>query len=166
MILTVVTASLTNSQLVGAFYQSIEGLTISEITSMHVKLKGSVSLMSNLFNTTFSEYKCIDKNITCHASNSEVYIPVSLKSAIIGILGLETISTAKPNYVIKEEFKSLSPQKVAQKTVNSYFLPPQVATVYGFPNSGGSGVNIGIVSLGKYQLTNTIFLNRFFKYYI
>ena len=99
--LTLVTGSLNNSQLVADYYSSFgKNLTIYEQTNMHVKLNGKVSFLSQLFNTTFIEYKCDNhteindaqrKRQKCYASNSEVSIPETLKSSIIGIMGLEQV---------------------------------------------------------------------------
>ena len=95
--LTLVTGSMENTQLVASYYQSIQGLTILERTDMHIKLSGSVEVISKAFETTFSEYQCgsSGQQTVCYASNSEVYVPASLNSAIIGILGLENILTMK-----------------------------------------------------------------------
>ena len=150
--LTIVTGSLANTQLVASYYKSVQGLTIFDQTDMHLQMKGSVTLLSTVFNTNFIEYKCsnLTTQQTCYASSSEVSIPAALKSAIIGILGLEQVLTLKPNSVVGKEIKLNSGGLTAQATTYSYFTPTQVAQVYGFPSSTGAGVRVGIVSLGGY----------------
>jgi hypothetical protein len=96
--LTIVTGSLFNTRRVADYYSSFgKNLTIYEQTSMHVKLNGKVSFLSQLFDTTFVEYKCdnkteirdaLRKRQKCFASNSEVSIPETLKSSIFSIMGL------------------------------------------------------------------------------
>ena len=103
--LTIVTGSLNNTRLVANYYQTLDvGLIISDQTEMHLKLTGNVLIMAQIFKTTFVEYECNDSNSRfCYASNSEVSIPESLKSTIIGILGLEKVLKLEPNYMVMEK---------------------------------------------------------------
>ena len=144
--LTLVTGSLDNTQLVASYYESIEGLTLFDRTDMHLKLSGSVEVISQVFNTSFSEYTCDSKNIQsiCYASNTEVSIPASLQPFILGIIGLEKGIITQTSYIVKSD-ANISPQ-------GSYtsFLGNQVAQIYGFPDSDGSGVRVGIVTFGGY----------------
>ena len=150
MALTLVTGSMANTQLVASYYETIQGLTLFDLTDMHVKLKGSVVLISQVFNTSFYEYICENGNrkTHCFASNSEVSIPESLRTVIIGILGLETILSLNSHSIMSKTI--LSSENLQPQTTYSYFIPPQVAQVYGFPNSDGSGIRVGIISLGGY----------------
>jgi subtilase family serine protease len=154
--LTLVTGSLNNSQLVADYYSSFgKNLTIYEQTNMHVKLKGKVSFLSQLFNTTFIEYKCDNhteindaqrKRQKCYASNSEVSIPETLKSSIIGIMGLEQVFYMKPNFKVKKskvETFSSNDDLMKPAASSSYFIPTQVASIYGFPSGTGAGIRIG-----------------------
>jgi len=132
-------------------------MTITEQNKIHLKLKASVAEFSQVFNTTFVEYKCLINNYTnhvCFASTTEVFIPVSLHTAIIGILGLEQVLTFKPNY---REVKNLN----RASSSYSYFLGSQAAQVYGAPLSTGAGIKVGIVSLGGYFKQTD--LNTFFS---
>lgn len=97
--ITIVTGALEKSQSVANYYGSIQGLAITDITEMHVKLNGTVGALSNAFDTTFTEYDCPARSVAmaCFASDSDISIPAALKSSIIGILGLETIQTARPH---------------------------------------------------------------------
>jgi subtilase family serine protease len=60
--LTLVTGSLANTQLVSDYYSQYFShyFTIYDQTEMHVKMHGSVAHLSQVFNTTFVEYKCPD----------------------------------------------------------------------------------------------------------
>jgi hypothetical protein len=131
--LTIVTGSLNNSQLVADYYSSYgKNLTIYEQTKIHVKLSGKVSFLSQIFNTKFIEYKCDNHTETkgaqrkrqkCYASNSEVSIPETLKSAIIGIMGLEQVLFMKPNTVSnKSNDKSNSKSMPKLKKILFYII--------------------------------------------
>ena len=154
--LTLVTGSTENTQQVASYYQTIQGLSVFNQTDMHVKLKGSVQIISQEFNTTFSEYNCENnterrRKKTCDASNSEVSVPASIRSAIIGILGLEQVLTVKPNYHKNQTpLNKTSTGDFKPKASYPYFIGSQAAQVYGFPISDGSGVRIGIITLGGY----------------
>ena len=97
--ITIVTGSWTNTQLVSDYYSSLGYFKMIEMTDMHVKMEGTVSRISQVFNTTFFEYECETVSI-CFASTSEVFIPKNLTAAILGILGLEQVLTLKNNLVI------------------------------------------------------------------
>ena len=150
--LTLVTGSLTNSQQVASFYGSLGGsIIVVSHTEMHVKIQGNVAEFSKLFNTTFSNYKCNSTstitNQTCFSSNSIAYIPKSLETAIIGIIGLEEVLKLKPNYVMTQK-KPISPSSV--------YNGPNVAQIYGFPASPGANIRVGIVSLGGFFLQSDL----------
>ena len=147
--LTIVTGSLAKTQLVSKYYSSFGYFTLEDKTNLHLKLQGSVAHISQVFQTTFIEYKCNDSvaSLKCFASTSEVFIPKFLESAILGILGLEQVLRLNTNYVLGGR-KNIQPS--ASATGYSNFLGPQAAQVYGFPNSTGAGVNIGIISMGGY----------------
>jgi len=146
--LTIVTGTWVNTQLVSEYYSTFENVNIFDKTEMDFKIEGKVFVLSQIFNTTFLEYNCpnLNMNKTCFASTSEVVIPSNLKSSILGIIGLEQVLTLKPNFVVGEKLDTL----IQASTGFNYFLGPQAAQVYGFPNSNGSGVRVGIVSLGGF----------------
>ena len=146
MTLTLVTSSLNNTQLVASYYESIQGLNVFDQTDMHLKLSGSVELFSQVFNTSFSEYACDSKNKqkTCFASNTEVFIPASLQPFILGIIGLQKGIITYTTHKVKSD------ANISPKASYSYFLGNQAAQVYGFPSSDGSGVKVGIITFGGY----------------
>ena len=165
--LTIVTGSMANTQLVSKYYSSFGYFTIWDQTNLHLKMQGSVASIAQVFQTTFVEYKCnttTTSSTKCFATTSEVHIPNSLQSAILGILGLEKVLSLKPNYVRAETDSSKESRKTFQpsagSTAYSNFLGPQAAQVYNFPNSTGAGINIGIISLGGYF--NQSDLNNYF----
>ena len=94
--LTIVTGSMSNTQLVADYYRTVEGLTVFDETNMHLKISGSVAVLSKEFNTSFNEYEC-DRKDVCFATNSDISIPQSLQSKVIGVLGLENMMTLKPH---------------------------------------------------------------------
>ena len=143
--LTIVTGSWANTKLVNTYFSSFGFFKVFEQTDMNLKLKGSVSKFSHVFNTTFVNYKCNStSNLTCYATTNMVSIPSSLQTAIMGILGLEQVLTMEPKVRIANG------RNFKRATTYTNFLPPQVAQVYGFPKSDGAGIRVGIVSLGGY----------------
>ena len=150
--LTIVTGSLHKTQLVSSFYRFIDGLSITYETDMHFKVTGNAELISKVFNTSFSEYKCkpdCGKDI-CYASNSKATLPDPLKSSVVGILGLENIITGNTNYAIGEINITIGDRRQESSSSIQYFKPPKVAQIYNFPDGDGLGVSIGIVTLGGY----------------
>ena len=144
--LTVVTGSLSNTQIVSSFFQTFEGFNISDQTDMHFKLTGRVSLISQVFNTSFGSYKSEHNQNVFFASSRKVSIPKSIQTETIAVLGLENVSQMKPNFMpspfLQNNFKS------ADKS--TYFTPLQLAKKYGYPNSDGAGVKVGIISMGGF----------------
>ena len=140
--LTIVTNSLANTNLVKEYFSSFNKLSLKQEDNLNLKLMGNVSQLSQIFNTTFMEYKCNMKH-TCFASTSDIVIPMSLHGAIVGILGLEQVLNFKPNF--KSETIS-SPRQASA----SYLLGSQAAQIYGVPSSNGAGIRVGIISLGGY----------------
>ena len=55
----------------------------------------------------------------------------------------------KPNYVKGRKIENLKLLQNGLKSF-SYFLGPQAAQVYGFPESDGADISIGIISFGGY----------------
>ena len=98
--LTIVTGSTPNTQLVASYYRAVQGIRVLDETDFDLKLTSSVGVFSKEFKTSFIHYKCDPKDVKdkiCYAINSDIFIPQSLQSAIIGVLGLEDINTMIPN---------------------------------------------------------------------
>ena len=149
--LTIVTGSWSNTELVSKYYSSFEHIKIINKTEMDFKIEGKVLALSQIFNTTFVKYECpiASNSRVCFASTSEVSIPSQLKSSILGINGLEEVLTLKPNFVFGKKLENFE-TIIQASTDYQFFLPLQVAQVYGFPISNGADVRVGIVSLGGY----------------
>jgi subtilase family serine protease len=155
--LTLVTGSMANTIFVADYYSSLKGEYDSRLfkiisqTSLHVKMSSKVKHISQVFNTSFLNYKCPNKY--CYASTSEIYIPLHLNETILGVLGLEEVLSLKTNYALGKKIfdkeKKSSPIRQLSTSYN-YFLGPDVAQVYNFPNSDGAGIRVGIISLGGY----------------
>ena len=152
--LTLVTGSMENTLLVVDYYSALkddreQNLSLFNIishTSLHVRMSSKVKYLSQVFNTSFLDFKCPNK--LCYASTSEVYIPAHLNEKIVGILGLEEVLSLKPNFV---RGKTIDDSQVRSfVTAYDYFLGPQVAQIYNFPNSDGAGIRVSIISLGGY----------------
>jgi kumamolisin len=150
--LTVVTGGpkLDKTKLVAAYFASFKFLTITDEADMHFKIKGLVDQLSNVFNTSFVEYKCSNSpsNSVKYASTTEVYIPESLQSAFKSILGLETVLAYGTYHRELPQPSSVSEKSSA--TTFEYFTGNQAAQVYGAPNGTGSSIRVGIITLGGF----------------
>jgi hypothetical protein len=98
--LTIVTGSLSNTQLVSSYYRTVKGIRVFDETDFDLKLASSVGVFSKEFKTAFIHYECNPQDArdkVCFAINSDIFIPQSLQAAIIGVLGLEDMNTMIPN---------------------------------------------------------------------
>jgi kumamolisin len=148
-----VSNSITNRALVSSYFASFNSITVKNGTKRenNLKLKGTVEAFSLIFNTTFIEYTCLNytgKRAT-YAISSDVYIPQSLQSAIVGILGLETIVTQDNSFDCREIRSGRSFELMSAEQAN-LFTGHSAARIYGVPDGTGAGVRVGIVSLGGY----------------
>lgn len=145
----IVTNSSSNKAIVASYFNSFKSLTIKNSTKKENRLvlKGTVADFSNIFNTSFTQYTCVNytKKRVPYAISSEAYLPKSLHAAIVGILGLETIITHAHAYKIKSLNSGRSLFSAAEANL---FTGLSAAQVYGVPEGTGAGVRVGIVSLG------------------
>ena len=143
------TNSSSNKAIVASYFNSFKSLTIKNSTKKENRLvlKGTVADFSNIFNTSFTQYTCVNytKKRVPYAISSEAYLPKSLHAAIVGILGLETIITHAHAYNIKSLNSGRSLFSAAEANL---FTGLSAAQVYGVPEGTGAGVRVGIVSLG------------------
>jgi subtilase family serine protease len=142
--LTLVTGSSNNTKLVSAYYLSL--VRIISQNDLDIKIEANVSVLSQVFNTSFATYLCptnsaTQSNRTCFASTSMVSIPTSLKTAILGIIGLEQVLNLTTGFKIGRNLTA---------SLGANYIGPNVAKIYGFPNSTGAGVRVGIITLGGY----------------
>ena len=150
--ITVVTGSLAKTEIVAAYFNIFDFLTIKDENILDLKLKGTVAQFSQVFNTTFIQYQCPNSTnkFVQYATSSEVYIPKSVQSNIVGILGLETVITHRAF------FRRRPSTHQKPSTTYSYFTGNEAAQVYGVPSGTGSGVKVGIVTLGGYFLQSDL----------
>jgi kumamolisin len=145
----IVTNSSSNKAIVASYFSSFKSLKAKNSTKKENRLilKGTVADFSNIFNTSFIEYTCVNytKKRIPYAISSEAYLPESLHAAIVGILGLETIITHAHAYNIKSLKSGRSMYSAAEA---NRFTGYSAALVYGVPDGTGVGVRVGIVSLG------------------
>ena len=149
--LTLTTGSLANSKLVSAYYSTVNSIKVLSQTNMYVQIQGTVTILSKVFKTSFVIYKCPTNTSsrstkTCFAANSTVSIPTSLKTAILGVIGLEQVLSLKTNYIISRR----------KTKASANLIGPDVANIYGFPNSTGAGVRVGIIAMGGYFLQSDL----------
>jgi hypothetical protein len=148
--LTIVTGSLENTRLVAKYYSSLGYFSIFDQTDMHLKMKGNVERLSQVLKTEFVKVKCqTNTGLECYASTSEVSIPIFLRSAILGIIGLEQVWSLKTDNIAE-------PFKESLKISSFKGLIQEAAEFYKFPNSSGLGTKVAIISLGGYFLQSDL----------
>ena len=105
-----------------------------------VMLSGLASQFSDVFQVELKRFKHPSPRYgTFRGRSGPLFIPESLSSAILAVLGLDDRPQAGTH------FRSLRP---AQQVISS-FTPPQLAKIYDYPSGlDGSGECIGIIELG------------------
>jgi kumamolisin len=118
-------------------YASTHGLTIGTINrpARSVRISGTVEQLQKVFGVTINLYKD-DQGNTYRAHDSEASVASELAPMVEHVLGLSERPVAKPHY------------RVTKKAEGATFTPPQLASIYEFPNSDGAGQCIGIIELG------------------
>jgi kumamolisin len=116
-----------------------QGLVVGEINrgARSVRIHGTIEQIEKAFGVTMQLYKD-DKGHTYRANDAEASLPAELAGVVEYVLGLSERPVAKPH---------LRLSKAAPKA-GATFTPPELAAIYQFPSSTGSGQCIGIVELG------------------
>ena len=119
---------------------------INKFGKYDIKINGSISLMSDMFNTSFYMYSNASGD-ECYSNSCPASIPKFL-GGFISIIGLENKKTnLKKSIKIQGPFLSNGRLATGMKDLQSSFNPPQIASMYNFPAGTGSGQKIGIVEL-------------------
>lgn len=104
-----------------------------------ILLAGTVSQLNNAFGVQLMTYE--HDNGTFRGRQGAVYLPAELDGIVVGVLGLDNRSQARWHY------RRLAPGRAAAQAGGA-FTPPQVAALYGFPQSAGAGQCIALIELG------------------
>ena len=136
------------------------GLTVretgTELARRTVKLSGTVSNLQKAFNVELKEYSHPKGNFRGRVGN--ISVPSAYAGIITGVFGLDNRPQAEPHFR-----RAPQPEKHKHKTpvASSTHDPNEVAQLYDYPATDGTGQCIGIIELGGgFQLDD---LNTYFS---
>jgi len=105
----------------------------------NVKVVGTVKALSAAFDVKLMEYAHPSGNY--RGRIGRIRLPKELTKIVRGVFGLDNRRQARPHIVRRAKPR-------AAKAASVTFTPPQVAQLYGFPASDGSGECIAILEFG------------------
>ncbi len=119
-------------------------VTRSEPGAARMRLAGTVEDISNAFGVTLFDYHQ-DKLGDFHGHTGPVSIPAELKDAVTGVFGFNNHRHLRRHPAVAE-VAVLTPMAAAPR--RPWFEPPELATLYNFPNATGKGQCIGLLEFG------------------
>jgi kumamolisin len=119
-------------------------VTRSEPGAARMRLAGTVEDISNAFGVTLFDYHQ-DKLGNFHGHTGPVSIPAELKDAVTGVFGFNNHRHLR-RHPATAEVAVLTPMAAAPR--RPWFEPPELATLYNFPNATGKGQCIGLLEFG------------------
>jgi len=157
-----------------------EGLTVGAVSSdgLTIPVTTTISKAESVFATGFAGYKLSDGK-TAYANSSAPQLPTSISANVVGILGLDTLSTPTPDiassgHVVKAPAATTkvkadtakpgdTPPQVCSSWTDGfdslgltdgtdYYSPASLATVYGTTSDLSAGDDGSGVSVGVYEL--------------
>jgi kumamolisin len=106
-----------------------------------VKVAGSVELMEKAFQVHLFRVK--HRGRYYRGRVGSIFVPTVLKDVVVGVFGLDTRPMARHH-----SGGARSPaQTLPAADARPWYLPPELATAYNFPDNDGSGQTIGIIEL-------------------
>jgi len=123
-------------------FAAAHGLTVvrEDLAARSVLLSGTVAQFQSAFEVKLEKYQ--------HHTSGEfrgrtgaVNVPDDLHDVVEAVLGLDNRPQARPHFRIRPPFRPA-------KTHQASFTPPQLASLYKFPQGDGSGQCVGIIELG------------------
>jgi kumamolisin len=121
-------------------------ITHSEPGASRVRLAGTVADIGKAFDVTLFDYHH-DKLGNFHAHTGPVSIPEELKGAVTGVFGFNNHRHLRRNQATKS-VAVLTPMDQASSPRQPWFEPPELATIYNFPNATGKNQCIGLLEFG------------------
>jgi kumamolisin len=125
-------------------------VTRVESGSARIRLGGTVADISSAFGVSLFDYKH-DKLGEFHAHTGPVSIPKELEGTITGVFGFNNHRHLRRHRTRSKESSVavLTPKAPAAKqAMPRYFTPPELATLYNFPNANGQGECIALLEFG------------------
>jgi kumamolisin len=128
-------------------------VTNSNAAERTVTLSGTAEAYGKAFGVELKMYKSGD--VEYRGREGDILIPENLQGIVTSVLGLDNRPFAKPHYrVVRGTVRAAgvaapSHSSVGAASIPSGFTPPQLASLYNFPqNLDGTGQTVAILELG------------------
>ena len=131
------------------------GLRVTDTNAAErtVTLSGTAPAYSKAFGVDLKMYKSGD--VAYRGREGDILIPENLQGIVTSVTGLDNRPFAKPHYRIRRGTARAAgvgvtaDRSTASASVPTGFTPPQLASLYNFPNNlDGTGQTIAILELG------------------
>jgi kumamolisin len=123
------------------------GLSVSrvELPRRQMHLVGSLGAMSRAFGVKLSKYHHSRTNTQFRCPSDNIHVPEHLASIITGVFGLNNMPVVVRSAVRKAKKSASSNPK---SDFPGSFFPNEVAKLYNFPRTQGSGQRVAILEFG------------------
>jgi kumamolisin len=113
------------------------------LTTRTLRAAGPSSAMENAFNVHLLRSR--HESRVFRSRVGDIYLPQELAGVVVGVFGLDNRRMAKHRAVTATQRKA-RPLPAANN--RAWFLPQELANIYGFPSGDGTGQTIGVIELG------------------
>lgn len=120
-------------------------VTRMEPGAARMRLAGTVEDISAAFGVSLFDYKHATLG-EFHAHTGPVSVPAELAGAVTGVFGFNNHRHLRRNKATPVTV--LTPVSAAAASTPRYFLPPELGTLYDFPDATGKGQCIGLLEFG------------------
>jgi kumamolisin len=136
-----------------------QGLSVSrlDLGRRQMHLVGSLAAMSKAFGVTIAMYKHARTGVEFRSPKSDLSIPKKLASIITGVFGLNNMPVVVRNGLrISHKLTNADPKDQFPGS----FYPNEVAKLYNFPPTTGSGQRVAVLEFGG-GFDQTVLANYF-----
>ncbi|MFT4069727.1 S53 family peptidase [Paraburkholderia sp.] len=123
-------------------FAAAHGLTVARVDAAErsVLLSGTIAQFQNAFEVKLEHYQHHTAG-QFRGRTGTISVPDDLHGVVQAVLGLDNRPQARPHFRIRPPF-------AAARAHQESFTPPQLASLYQFPQSDGNGQCVGIIELG------------------
>ncbi|KXU83514.1 peptidase S53 [Paraburkholderia monticola] len=123
-------------------FAAAHGLTVAreDPAARSVVLSGTIAQFQSAFEVKLERYQHHSAG-QFRGRTGMISVPDDLHGVVEAVLGLDNRPQARPHFRIRPPFVAARAQQVS-------FTPPQLASLYQFPQGDGSGQCVGIIELG------------------
>ncbi|MGF6661412.1 kumamolisin [Paraburkholderia atlantica] len=123
-------------------FAAAHGLTVAreDPAARSVLLSGTIAQFQSAFEVKLERYQHHTAG-QFRGRTGTISVPDDLRGVVEAVLGLDDRPQARPHFRIRPPFVAARAQQVS-------FTPPQLASLYQFPQGDGGGQCVGIIELG------------------